>query len=120
MHAQCTPPGRKALAGGNWRSLSTASDQPKIPLPKGVVNLAPLTTIPDRLFGTYAKCPARVIDEANLAADAWRKSKEALGTKERKERKGGWAAPDKYALDGPGLLKTKVVDLDGEVDGLLG
>lgn len=69
------------------------------------------------------------IVEAMKAAEAWRKSKEAIGGKQRKSQQDGWAKADKYARDGAGLLKTRNQanggadingDTEGDVDGLLG
>ncbi|KAG8704204.1 hypothetical protein FRC11_010108, partial [Ceratobasidium sp. 423] len=95
---------------------------PPILTPPRPVNFAPLTTIPDRVFGTYKITEQDPVEQAEFSAKAWRSSKEALGTKARKVQRGGWSKVDKWANDGVGRLQTAGgrARMEGDVDGLLG
>lgn len=109
-------------------ATSGAVPPPSIEPPSKVVNIATLTAIPDYVFGSYMFASQDPVDQAEFSSKAWRSSKEALGTKERKVQRGGWGKVDRWAGDGVGRLQTVSAaavqnhnqEEDGDVDGLLG
>jgi hypothetical protein len=112
----------QVTASGQKRSRGSDPSSASLPYP---INLAPLTTLPDRVLGTFYAWPVNMeqpVIEAIKAAAAWRKSKETVGLKSRKQKQGGWAKVDKYENDGAGLLITRpgANSGDGDLDGMLG
>jgi hypothetical protein len=71
-------------ASGQKHSCGTDPFAVSLPYP---INLALLTTLPDRLLGTFYAWPTtldQLVVDARKTAVAWTKSKEAIGGKMRK------------------------------------